>query len=128
MFQDLIFREQRLRTNLYDKRDDFTFSIVNFPFICSNIPAALAHGVYLVTNPVISHEWGKDREVFTTSGTCPWSLASLLATTLYQGNPYRDHKLWTIVSSERYILHVQVLLECYYIIRVHPRFLVLFDL
>ena len=25
--------------------------------------------VNLVTNPVISHEWGKDREVFTTSGT-----------------------------------------------------------
>ena len=30
--------------------------------------------VNLVTNPVIS-EWGKDREVFTTSGTYPWSLS-----------------------------------------------------
>jgi hypothetical protein len=29
--------------------------------------------VNLVTHPVISHEWGKDREVFTTSGTYPWS-------------------------------------------------------
>jgi hypothetical protein len=28
----------RLRTKLYDKRDDFNFPIVNFPFICSNIP------------------------------------------------------------------------------------------
>jgi len=28
--------------------------------------------VNLVTNPVISHEWGKDREVCTTSGTYPW--------------------------------------------------------
>ena len=28
--------------------------------------------VNLVTNPVISHEWGKYREVFTTSGTYPW--------------------------------------------------------
>jgi hypothetical protein len=28
--------------------------------------------VNLVTNPVISHERGKDREVFTTSGTYPW--------------------------------------------------------
>jgi hypothetical protein len=27
------------------------------------------HSVNLVTNPVISHEWGKDREVFMTSGT-----------------------------------------------------------
>jgi hypothetical protein len=29
--------------------------------------------VDLVTNPLISHEWGKDREVITTSGTYPWS-------------------------------------------------------
>ena len=29
--------------------------------------------VNLVTNPVISRECGKDREVFTTSGTYPWS-------------------------------------------------------
>jgi hypothetical protein len=35
-----------LRTKLYDKRDDFNFPIVNFPFICSNIPAAPAYGVY----------------------------------------------------------------------------------
>ena len=31
--------EGRLRTKLYDKRDDFNFPILNFPFICSNIPA-----------------------------------------------------------------------------------------
>jgi hypothetical protein len=28
---------ERLRTKLYDKRDDFNFSIVNFPFICKNL-------------------------------------------------------------------------------------------
>jgi len=39
--------EGRLRTKLYDKRDDFNFPTVNFPFICSNIPAAPAYGVYL---------------------------------------------------------------------------------
>jgi len=105
--------------------------------------------VNLVTNPVISREWGKDIEVFTTSGTYPWSfvtqifhngqpshggdrnifevmtltlqkgtlgsVASLLAATLYQGNPDRNHKLWNIVSSERYIFHMQLLLECGYI-------------
>ena len=37
----------RLRTKLYDKRDYFNFPIVNFPFICSNIPAAPAYGVYI---------------------------------------------------------------------------------
>jgi hypothetical protein len=105
--------------------------------------------VNLVTNPVISHEWGKDREVFTTSETYPWSfmtqifhsgqpshggdrkmfevmtsiltkwtlgsVASLFAAFLYQGNPDRNHKLWNIVSTERCIFHMQVLLECCYI-------------
>jgi len=37
----------RLRTKHYDKRDDFNFPIVNFPFICNNIPAASAYGVYI---------------------------------------------------------------------------------
>ena len=105
--------------------------------------------VNLVTNPVISREWGKDREVLTTSGTYPWSfvtqqfnndqpsndgdrnifelmtstlpkgtigsVASSLAATLYQGNPDRNPKLWNIVLSTRYILHMQMLLECFYI-------------
>jgi len=34
--------EGSLRTKLYDQRDDFNFPIVNFPFICGNIPAAHA--------------------------------------------------------------------------------------
>jgi hypothetical protein len=42
------------------------------------------------------------------------SVAFLLAATLYQGNPDRNNKLWNMVSSERYILHMQVLLECRY--------------
>jgi hypothetical protein len=37
---------------------------------------------------------------------------SLLAATLYQGNHDRNHNLWNIISTERYILHMQVLLEC----------------
>ena len=37
----------RIRTKLYDKRDDFNFLIMNFPFICSNIPAVPAYGVYI---------------------------------------------------------------------------------
>ena len=37
----------KLCTHIYDKRDDFNFSIVNFPFLCSNIPASPAYGVYI---------------------------------------------------------------------------------
>ena len=37
------------------------------------------------------------------------SVASVLAATIDQGNPDRNHKLWNIVS---YILHKQVPEEC----------------
>ena len=36
-----------LRTKRHDKRDNFNFLIVNFPFICSNISTASAYGVYI---------------------------------------------------------------------------------
>ena len=36
----------RLRTKLYDTRYDFNFPIVNFLFICRNIPASPAYVVY----------------------------------------------------------------------------------
>jgi hypothetical protein len=36
----------KITTQLYDKRDDFNFSIVNFPNLCSNIPASPEYGVY----------------------------------------------------------------------------------
>ena len=39
--------EGRLRTKLYDKRDDFNCPIVNFQFLCSNIPAPPVYGVYI---------------------------------------------------------------------------------
>jgi hypothetical protein len=81
--------------------------------------------VNLVINPVIGHEWGKNPEVFATSGAYSWSfvtqifhsgqpshgddrttfavmtstlgsVASLLAATIYQENPDRNHKLWNI--------------------------------
>ena len=42
-----IYSDGRLRTNLYDKRDDFNFPIVTFPCICRNIPAAPPYGVYI---------------------------------------------------------------------------------
>jgi hypothetical protein len=43
--------------------------------------------VNLVTNPVISREWGKDREVFTTSGTYPWSFVTQI---FHNGQPSYD--------------------------------------
>jgi hypothetical protein len=38
---------RKLKTELYEKRDDFTFPIVNFLFISSNIPGSPAYVVYI---------------------------------------------------------------------------------
>ena len=37
----------KLATRLYDKRDDFNFPIVNFPFLSNNIPSVPAYDVYV---------------------------------------------------------------------------------
>ena len=37
----------QLSTKIYDKRADFNFKIINFPNMCSNIPASPANGVYI---------------------------------------------------------------------------------
>jgi hypothetical protein len=37
----------KVTAQLYDKRDDFKISIVNFPYLCSNIPASLEYSVYI---------------------------------------------------------------------------------
>ena len=49
-FLDLLLEidnDSRLRVNIYDKRDDFNFDIVNFPFLCGNIPQSPSYGVYI---------------------------------------------------------------------------------
>ena len=37
----------QISTKVYDKRYDFNFKIINFPNMCSNIPASPAYGVYI---------------------------------------------------------------------------------
>ena len=36
-----------VRISVYDKREDFSFKIVNFPYLDSNIPRNPAYGVYI---------------------------------------------------------------------------------
>ena len=66
-----IDNEGRLRTKLYDKRLNFNFPIVNFPFICSNIPASPAYGVYIsqlvrYSRTCSSSQYFLDRELLLT--------------------------------------------------------------
>ena len=48
-YHDLTFIDSggKLSTRLYDKRNDFYFHIVNFPFLSSNIPSGPSYGVYI---------------------------------------------------------------------------------
>ena len=43
----IIESNNRLYTKIYDKRDDFDFHIVNFPFLLSNIPSSPSYDVYI---------------------------------------------------------------------------------
>jgi hypothetical protein len=54
--------------------------------------------VNLVTNPVISREWGQDREVFTTGGTYPWSFVTQI---FHNGQPSHggDRKTFEVMTS-----------------------------
>lgn len=44
---DLRIIDGKLHTKIYDKRDDFTFPIVNFPFLDGDVPLAPSYGVYI---------------------------------------------------------------------------------
>ena len=54
--------------------------------------------VNLVTNPVISRKWWKDWEVFTTSGTYPWSFVTQI---FHNGQPSHvcDRKIFEVMTS-----------------------------
>ena len=43
----IIHNGGKLSTRLYDKRDNFDFHIVNFPFLFNNIPSGPCYGVYI---------------------------------------------------------------------------------
>ena len=36
-----------VKTTIYDKRDDFDFDIVNFPFLDGDVPRSASNGVYI---------------------------------------------------------------------------------
>ena len=48
-YLDLLFSKQEssYKISLYDKRDDYSFEIVNYPWLDSNIPESPAYGVYI---------------------------------------------------------------------------------
>ena len=39
-------------SKIYDKRDDFDFDIVNFPFLDGDVPRRASHGVYKIQDTI----------------------------------------------------------------------------
>ena len=79
------------KTKIYDKHDDFIFTIDNFPFISSNIPASPAYGVY------ISQLMGYSRDCAQYSD-CIGRVKLLTQRLLKQG--YVAHRLkWSLQTS-----------------------------
>jgi hypothetical protein len=56
--------------------------------------------INLVANPVNSHYWRKDREVFTTNGTYPWSFVTQI---FHSGQP--NHKAFEVLTLFQFIRH-----------------------
>ena len=61
----------------------------------------IVHIIQIDRACIISHRFFNSK-IYQIRGP----VASLLAATLYQGNPDRNPKLWNIVSTGRYILHI----------------------
>ena len=68
--------KQRSTKHTHTTKDRVTRTPLKSGRISSSRSASGTRRVNLVTNPVISHGRGKDREVFTTSGTYPWSFVT----------------------------------------------------
>ena len=46
-FLDLHLSNDIVSTKIYDKRDEFDFEIVNFPFLDGDVPRSTPYGVYI---------------------------------------------------------------------------------
>ena len=46
-WQTMSISNDIVSTKIYDKRDDFDFEIVNFPFLDGDVPRSTSYGVYI---------------------------------------------------------------------------------
>ena len=75
-----------VKTKIFDKRDDFDFDIVNFPFLDGDVPRSTAYGVYI--SQLLNLFVLLESPVMLMTNTRNKVLTAKL---LRQG--YRDHKL-----------------------------------
>ena len=81
---NLSISDGTVSTKIYDKRDDFNFDIVNFPFLDKDVPRRTSYGVYISQ---------RIRFAIASSNVSDFSCwnKALTAKLLKQG--YRYHKL-----------------------------------
>ena len=77
-------------SNIYDKRDDFDFDVVNFLFLDGDVPPATSYGVYI-------SQLIRFARVSSHVADCNARNKSLTAKRLQQG--YRYHKLRKTLSK-----------------------------
>ena len=68
--------KQRSTKHTHKTKDWVTRTPLKTGRVISSCSTSGTRRVNLVTNPVISRDWGKDREVLTKSGTYPWSFVT----------------------------------------------------
>jgi hypothetical protein len=92
----------QLSNKIYDKRDDFSFKIINFPNMCSNIPASPAYGVYI--SQLIRYARASS------------NYSDFLKLHLYLKNRLLDHgyqKIRLIRSLKKFMFRYQDIVEIY---------------
>ena len=77
-------------TKIYDKRDDFDFGIVNFPFLDGDVPRSTSNGVYI--SQLI-------RFARASSYVADFNTRNKLLTQKLLKQGYRDHKLCKTFSK-----------------------------
>ena len=90
--------KQRSTKHTHQTKDRVTRTQLKTGRVSSSCSTSGTRRVNLVTNPVISHEWGKDREVFATSGTYPWSFVTQI---FHNGQPCHGgyRKIFEVMTS-----------------------------
>ena len=94
----------QLSTKIYDKRDDSNFKIINFPNMCSNIPASPVYGVCI--SQLIRYARASS------------NYSDFLKRHLYLRNRLLDQgyqKIRLIRSPKKFIFRFQDLVEKYYV-------------
>jgi hypothetical protein len=82
-----LYTNGKMTTQFYDKRDDFNFSIVNLTYLCNNIPASPAYGVYILQ--LIRYARAcSTYDQFLVRGNCVRKFVSLLAEGLFPNTLY----------------------------------------